>query len=607
MRIKDRFKVSTTSWVTASLTLALAGALAATALAVGGAAFTTFNPNVDGDNTDVCKNSIINCNIYGAKEYVWLNGGPDANHLKPDGYYFFAVLEPGGQPNPNDQDGVPDKNLSDDFDDYTNRVFRTEGGEVAEYDGTHWLDSGDGTCHGNGPNGCGNPDDLPPFIRLFPYSDTTNPGGVYIMAICYIGEDGSAYPVEPRDCKYDAFKVKEGQVTYDFLLEGYKIHDLNADGYLTTGEPGLSGWTITIVGTGFLGEDIIASVQTGADGYWMYQSQEYTFQGQDKPQTAHLTVCEQLQDGWYQSAPIDNGGCYVFDIDPQGATLVTELNFGNYQKVDVTACKKQDKDGDGKGDVPVEGWKVYLSEDFDKDGELDDGEIIDGPRYTGSDGCFTWDGDDFNLDPGVVYNVEEGVSAGWFAQTDTVHFFDEAVSGQSYSFTFVNALLEGCTPGFWQGGPDKPDAKAGGALLWDGIDFVPPLDNPALPPPHVDQQWIESGGANPPGNPYIHDTDFNTFFGGGAPGDYTMFELVDTGGGSENWRKAARSLVAAYLNASWGMNYPYTTGELAAMWSAAIGDDLALLALHTELDAANNAYGRGEEYGERCPISAGGY
>ncbi len=120
----------------------------------------------------------------------------------------------------------------------------------------------------------------------------------------------------------------------------------------------------------------------------------------------------------------------------------------------------------------------------------------------------------------------------------------------------------------------------------------------------MDAQWSDRGGAD--GNPYIHETDFNAFFGGGAPGSYTMFELVDTGGGSEAWRKAARSLVAAYLNAAWGMAYAYTTAELTAMWSAAVGDDAALLALHTELDAANNAYGR-DFGGPRCPISAGGF
>jgi hypothetical protein len=43
------------------------------------------------------------------------------------------------------------------------------------------------------------------LIQLAPYDDTTNPGGVYILAACSL--DGG-YPVDPSDCKYDAFKVK---------------------------------------------------------------------------------------------------------------------------------------------------------------------------------------------------------------------------------------------------------------------------------------------------------------------------------------------------------------------------------------------------------------
>src|SRR5512138_3206842 len=107
--------------------------------AVSGAAYTTFNAAADGAGKDVCKNSAINCNIYGDKSYVWLNGGPTANGLGPDGQYFFAVLVPGGQPNPNDGGA---KNLSDDYDKYTNRTFTVADGEVSYFGGTHDQDSG---------------------------------------------------------------------------------------------------------------------------------------------------------------------------------------------------------------------------------------------------------------------------------------------------------------------------------------------------------------------------------------------------------------------------------------------------------------------------------
>ena len=100
------------------------------ASAVTGAAFTTVNENVD--DSGHCKNGNpdVNCNIYDGKQYVWLNGGPTANGLGPDGQYFFAVLAPGGQPNPNDGGA---KNLSDDFDAYTNRTFTVTNGEVSAY------------------------------------------------------------------------------------------------------------------------------------------------------------------------------------------------------------------------------------------------------------------------------------------------------------------------------------------------------------------------------------------------------------------------------------------------------------------------------------------
>ena len=83
-------------------------------------------------------------------------------------------------------------------------------------------------------------------------------------------------------------------------------------------------------------------------------------------------------------------------------------------------------------------------------------------------------------------------------------------------------------------------------------------------------------------------------------------DLVGTGGGSDDFQKAGRSLVAAYLNASWGMNYPYTTDKLSEMWADAVasGD---FLALHNTLDTANNSMADVDLDGNlehQCPISA---
>jgi hypothetical protein len=330
-------------WITLGLVGLLAGLIVISVGAVGGAAFTTYNAHVDGNGKDVCKNSAINCNIYGAKEYVWLNGGPDANILKEDGEYFFAVLEPGGQPNPNDQGAVADKNLSDDYDCYLNRIFTITDGEVYAYDGDascpapydtftdpHWLDSGEKESNPDvAPNG------LPPYIRLFPYSDTTNPGGVYILAICRL--DGADQPerglpgVDPRDCKYDAFKVREGKMDYSFYLSGVKFSDLDAGGDKDEGEPGLAGWTITIKGTDPYGDPIDVEVVTGENGFWEWQSPTYTFNGKDLPLGVSLEVCEVQQDGWTQSFPSE-GYCYPISFVPTGFDEFLFLDFGNFKE-----------------------------------------------------------------------------------------------------------------------------------------------------------------------------------------------------------------------------------------------------------------------------------
>jgi len=172
--------------------------------AAGSATFTTFNAHVDGAPSDVCLNSPINCNVYTAESYVWLNGGPTTNALLPDGTYFFAVLVPGGQSNPNDGGAG---NLSDDIDCYQNRLFMVTNGEVSYYGGyaycpgyqpydKHWFDDGKS---GDKPNW------KPPYLRLWPYAQSTNSGGEYILAVCSLA---GGYPVRPEDCSYDTFKIK---------------------------------------------------------------------------------------------------------------------------------------------------------------------------------------------------------------------------------------------------------------------------------------------------------------------------------------------------------------------------------------------------------------
>jgi hypothetical protein len=67
-----------------------------------------------------------------------------------------------------------------------------------------------------------------------------------------------------------------------------------------------------------------------------------------------------------------------------------------------------------------------------------------------------------------------------------------------------------------------------------------------------------------------------------------MLQIVGTGGGSDPVRKAARDLIAAYLNASAGLNYPFTTAQLLAKWNDAIAPGgYSFTDFHNEVAPAN--------------------
>ncbi len=167
----------------------------------------------------------VNCNIYLAKEDVALNAGPSGAALVDGQTYYFAVLSPGGQPAP--EPGAADLLSSDN---YTERMFSFSGGAL-NYSGGHDV-NGD-------------------LIRLMPYNDTPNKGGVYILAICSVPADyDGIQDIPASDCKYDAFKVRgstgcvtdcpAGNLDYAVL----KYYDANTNGVRDNNEVLIAGWTM---------------------------------------------------------------------------------------------------------------------------------------------------------------------------------------------------------------------------------------------------------------------------------------------------------------------------------------------------------------------------
>ncbi len=539
------------SLVTVAVLLAASGFAAA---AAGGGQLTANNFHVDGQSAYACKNLGATCHSYLSKEHVWLDGAGLAKDLRQDGDYFFAVLAPGGQQEPNDGS---EKNLSDDFDTYLDRTFTVSGGELSYSALSHWLDSGQSEGEGEDavPNG------LPPYIRLYPYAETPSPGGVYILAVCSL-ERG--YPVDPRNCIYDAFMVREGKTAEAFLFGGQVFEDLYADGVRDGSDTGLKHWQVAVDGLGMDGQPFSAEVRADKDGYWEYETPlPELIEGQPAA-AVRLTFCEILEEGWTRSYP-DGEDCHELSLTLSEPGSLLDLNFGNWYPVEVTACKER---GNAGRQEPEGEFVISL---------LMDGGVID-TRPAGDDGCAAWTG----LPPGKVYAVRAESGLEGFAPGALEWTFPRSKSGDRLSHTFTE-MMEGCTPGFWQGG--NQTGSAGGKWLWNEVK---------------DPDWFLSGGAGT--NPFIWTTPFNDFFTPieGLAG-FDMLGLVDRGGGSDDFQKAARDLVAAYLNAAWGMNYPYSTEQLAVMWADAVATG-EFLSLHAELDAANNAYHDGGQ--GRCPINA---
>jgi hypothetical protein len=241
---------------------------------VAGAGYTTTNIPPDPANSCFNGPGLVNCNIYAAKSAVWINGGPtNGTSALSDGTYFFVVGVPGGELCGLDDgtDGAslapptpcPENNLSDDFDTYKNRTFTVVNHHIASY----IPDADVGTA---------NHDFVNNKIRLFPYSDTTNPGGEYFMAICkYTPDDPStvdtnelSYPVTSDSCKKDNFKIKSGSVCTENCtptpfgtLSGAKYYDTNLNGLREAGEAGIANWAIDF--TDLVANTILTSDPSG--------------------------------------------------------------------------------------------------------------------------------------------------------------------------------------------------------------------------------------------------------------------------------------------------------------------------------------------------------
>jgi hypothetical protein len=368
---------------------------------------------------------------------------------------------------------------------------------------------------------------------------------------------------------------------------GTKFNDLDGDGDLTDGVP-LEAWTINAYAdddaNGILSAPEYAAGAAATDDTDVAGDYELTLAPGD------YIVCEVLTAGWLQTYPTaaheEAADCTTesgaTDLGPVGYAIsiasgdqLVDNDFGNFELVTKSGTKFNDVNGDGDltDGVGLPGWTINLY--------LDEGDGVPGAGDTLADSAITdADGDyEFtDLGPGT-YFVCEASMAGW-AQTfpnvvggEVIDTCDDIAGNEPFGYTFTTAsgidlvdndfgnfeLFEGCTPGFWK------------------------------VPQHHDS-WVATGFTTGQTLESVFDVPDSL-----GLDERTLLQALSFKGGSTIDGAAEillRAAVAAVLNASHpDVNYEFTLAEVIADVNAALasGDRATILALASELDAANNA------------------
>ena len=178
-------------------------------------------------------------------------------------------------------------------------------------------------------------------------------------------------------------------------LTGEVYNDLNGDGSIAGGEPGLSGWTVSLLSGS---NQVVATATTDAGG-------GFSFPGLG-PGT--YTVQEIIASGYVQtSAPSP--------VRTQGGRDVSGLNLGNFQEATVAGEVFEDTNQDGSldnGEAGLSCWTVQLL-----DGT---GQVVASTR-TDAQGLYAFTG----LVPGT-YTIADVLQIG---------YIQTAPAAGNYSFT----------------------------------------------------------------------------------------------------------------------------------------------------------------------------
>ncbi len=282
----------------------------------------------------------------------------------------------------------------------------------------------------------------------------TQPSG-YLTRASTVGTingtaDGTA--VSPTQIGSVVLAESQAGINYNFgnlkpvAVGGTVYEDSNDNGVLNTGEPGISGVTLTLTGTNDQGTSISVTATTNASGVYSFTTDSSG--NQLRPGT--YTITETLPSGYLTRAATVgtvNGTTdgAVVSATQVGSVVLAEsqvgvnYNFGNLKPVTVGGTVYEDTNDNGvlnSGEPGISGVTLTLS------GTNDKGTSISATTTTGSGGSysFTTDSNGNALRPGT-YTITETLPGGYLTRAATVGTVNGTNDGTVVSATKINSIV----------------------------------------------------------------------------------------------------------------------------------------------------------------------
>jgi protocatechuate 3,4-dioxygenase beta subunit len=266
-------------------------------------------------------------------------------------------------------------------------------------------------------------------------------------------------------------------------FSGEVYNDLNGSGTLVSGDPGLAGWTVKLLGSS---NQVIATATTDSNG-------DYSFPGVG-PGT--YTIQEVVQSGYVQtSSPAD------YSVTTSSGQNVANLNFGNQQAESLSGEVYNDLNGNGSldsGEPGLAGWTVNL---------LNSSSQVVATTTTDSHGDYA-----FTITSPGTYKVQEILQSGYaltapasgtYTKTlasgqsisglDFGDFQSVTLSGEVYSDLNDNGVLNSGEPGLpgWTVNLLNSSSQVVGTATTDsGGDYSFTITNPGT---YTIEEVLQSG------------------------------------------------------------------------------------------------------------------